>query len=551
MTIKRPLLTLGALITGLVIATSPLTVPQAAQAAYSKTSFIMGGDLGMLHEIETRGGVFKKDGVADDPVEILADSGMNLARLRLWVDPYTASGQAYGGGTNDLATTIAMAQRAKAEGMGILLDFHLSDWWADPGTQTIPKAWRGLTYAQLKTAVHDYTNDVIDQMRAAGVVPNIVQMGNEISSGVLWDFGRIGNGVSDFTQLAGLLTAGITGVKDAQLTGEKIEIALHLDQGGDNALYRWWFDGVTAKNVPFDIIALSYYPFWHGTMGQLAYNLNDLSARYGKDVLIVETAYGWTLGDGDGLINSFYTTEEAAGGYPATVAGQTAFLRDLRDIVKAVPNNRGRGLIWWEPTWLPVPGANWGSEAGKTDNGDTGILSNPWDNQTLFDWNGEALDTLDVFGETAPTNLVKNGGFESNGYTSTPSNWGVWAQVAADKDAVSTQSPAVVGTYKLNFWKATAYTASVYQTKTSLPSGTYRLSAWVLNSGGQNSAYLYAKRYGGTEKQAAFPVSATDWKRVSIDVQVTSGILEFGVYTNAKAGNWLNIDDVRLVRTGP
>ncbi|HWV47969.1 MAG TPA: glycosyl hydrolase 53 family protein [Microbacterium sp.] len=510
----------------------------------------MGGDLGMLQEVETLGGQFSQNGVVGDPVEILADAGMNVARLRLWVDPYTAAGEPYGGGTNDLATTIAMAQRAKAQGMGVLLDFHLSDWWADPGTQTIPKSWQGQSYSQLKTTVHDYTNDVIDQMRAAGVVPDIVQMGNEIPAGILWDHGRIGNGVSDFTQLAELLTAGINGVKEAQASGEDIEIALHLDHGGDNALYRWWFDGITAKNVPFDIIALSYYPFWHGTMGQLANNLNDISARYDKDVLIVETAYGWTLGDGDGLSNSFYTAEESTGGYPATVAGQTAFLRDLRDIVRAVPNGHGRGLIWWEPTWLPVAGANWGSEAGKIDNGDTGVLSNPWDNQTLFDWNGEALSTLDVFGETPPPNLAINGGFEQDGYTSTPTGWGVWTQNAVDTNAVFTQDPAVVGTYKLSFWKASAYTASAYQVKSGLASGTYRVSAWVLSSGGQNSAYLYAKGYGSAEQQAAVPASSTDWQRVSIDVHVTNGNLEFGIYTNANAGNWVNVDDVKLVRIG-
>lgn len=538
--------TMTALVGGVLVAGA---TPAAAD--YQEGQFIMGGDLGMLQEVEGLGGEFTQNGVAGDPVEILADGGMNLARLRLWVDPYTADGDPYGGGTNDLATTIAMAQRAKAQGMGIMLDFHLSDWWADPGDQTIPKAWRGQTYTQLLTTVHDYTNDVIDQMRAAGVVPDIVQMGNEIPGGILWDHGRIGNGVSDFTQLAALLTAGIDGVKDAQLIGENIEIALHLDHGGDNALYRWWFDGITAKNVPFDIIALSYYPFWHGTMGDLAVNLNDISARYDKDVLIVETSYGWTLGDGDGLSNSFYTTEEATGGYPASVAGQMAFLRDLRDLVRSVPGGHGRGLIWWEPAWLPVPGANWGTEAGKIDNNDTGTLSNPWDNQTLFDWNGEALDTLDVFGETPPANLVVNGGFEQDGYTSTPTGWGVWTQNPSDANAVFTQDPAVVGTYKLTMWKAAAYTASIYQVRSGLPSGTYRVSAWVLNGGGQPSAYLYAKGHGGVEQRANLPVSAADWKRVTLDVAVTTGTLELGVYSRANAGNWINVDDVRLVRIGP
>lgn len=289
-----------------------------ATAAFDPDDFAMGGDLGMIHEIESLGGQFSRGGVVGDPIDIMGDAGMNLARLRLWVDPYTATGEPYGGGTNDLATTIATAQRAKAAGMDILLDFHLSDWWADPGTQTLPKAWRELSYPQLLSTVRQYTEDVIDAMRGAGVLPDMVQMGNEIPGGILWDHGRVGNGVSDFTQLTELLEAGISGVDAALRPGEDIEIVLHLDHGGDNALYRWWFDAITAAGVPFDIIGLSYYPFWHGTMGELAANLNDVSARYGKDVLVVETAYGWTLGDGDGLGNSFYTAEELTGGYPAS-----------------------------------------------------------------------------------------------------------------------------------------------------------------------------------------------------------------------------------------
>lgn len=540
----------SALITAAALVLVGAALPATRAAAVEPDGFVMGGDLGMIHEVESLGGTFSRGGVVGDPIDIMGDAGMNLARLRLWVDPYTVTGEPYGGGTNDLATTISTAQRAKAAGMDILLDFHLSDWWADPGTQTVPKAWRGLTYSQLVSTVRAYTEDVIDAMRAAGVLPDMVQMGNEIPGGILWDHGRVGNGVSDFTQLAGLLKAGIAGVDASLRTGEDIEIVLHLDHGGDNALYRWWFDAITAQGVPFDIIGLSYYPFWHGTMGQLAVNLNDISARYDKDVLIVETAYGWTLGDGDGLGNSFYTAEAATGGYPASVVGQTAFLRDLRDIVRAVPDGRGRGLIWWEPGWLPVPGANWGTEAGKIDNDDPGVLSNPWDNQTLFDWSGAALPTLDVFGETPPTNLAVNGGFEQDGYTNEPTGWGVWSPGGAHANAVFTQDPAVVGALKLTFWKSTAYTASIYQTLGGLPSGLYRVSAWTLNSGGQSSAYLYAKNSGVPERQAALPVSPNDWTRVSLEVPVTNGTLEFGFYSEAAGGTWLNIDDVRVERIG-
>jgi arabinogalactan endo-1,4-beta-galactosidase len=521
-------------------------------AAAVRSDFIMGVDVGMLGEVEDLGGQFYDDGVQGDALDIMANHGANMVRLRLWNDPYDAAGDPYGGGTNDLASTIAMAQRAKAQGMDVLLDFHLSDWWADPGTQTKPKAWQNLSYTDLKTAVHDYTESVINAMEAAGAKPDMVQMGNEISSGVLWEDGRIGGTVSDFTQLGELLSAGIDGVNDA---ASGIEIALHLDMGGDNSLYQWWFDGITAEGVDFDVIALSYYPFWHGTMGELKQNLNDISERYSKDVLIVETAYGWTTADGDGLGNSFYTAEEAAGGYTASVQGQIDFLRDLREIVADVPDDRGRGIIWWEPTWLPVEGANWGTEAGKADNGDTGTLSNPWDNQTLFDWDGNALATLDVFGETASTqrvNLLTNGSFEANGaYTNTPTGWTVVSANSSYANATYTSDAwAAHGDWTLNHYWASAYTVSLYQNKTGLTNGTYTLSGWVLSGGGQSSVYMYAKNYGGTERQVAIPTSASAWTYVSIEgIQVTNGQIRVGFWDAANAGNWLNIDDVKLYRT--
>lgn len=532
-----------------IAATAAIVATGGPSAGATVDDFIMGVDVGMLGEVEELGAEFTSDGVPGDALEILAAGGATTVRLRLWNDPYDAEGNPYGGGTNDLARTIELAQRADALGMDVLLDIQLSDWWADPGTQTKPKAWRTLSSDELVTAVHDYVQESVGAMAAAGVAPSIVQIGNEISAGVLWDDGKVGDRNEDFTRLGQLLQAGVDGAREA-VPG--VETALHLDMGGDNALYRWWFDGITDAGVDFDIIALSYYPFWHGTMGELKVNLNDISARYDKDVLIVETAYGWTTEDGDGLGNSFYLTEEATGGYPASVDGQSDFLRDLREVVADVPGGRGRGVIWWEPTWLPVEGANWGTEAGKVDNDDSGTLNNPWDNQTLFDWSGEALDTIDVFGEgPGRENLLVNGSFESDGYTNTPTGWGVWSEDAADADATFTSDAwSPHGAFTLNHWKDTAYTASVYQVRSGLPDGTYTLSAWVLNGGGQNSAYLYAKGYGGGELQATLPVDGSDWEYVSIEgIEVTSGSIEVGVYDDANAGNWLNVDDVKLYRT--
>lgn len=546
----------GSLLLSLIIL-SITTISHQAQAdednqirehSYS-ADFIMGGDVSMLYEVENLGGKFYDDGIQKDALEILSSNGMNYVRLRLWVDPYDSLGNPYGGGTNDLDTTILLAKRAKANGMNILLDIHLSDFWADPGTQTKPKAWENLSYTQLKNQVYNYTNGVIIAFKNEGVLPEMVQVGNEITSGILWDDGKVGDGQGDFTQLTELLSSGISGIRDALVVGEDIEIVLHIDHGGDNDLYRWWFDAMTVHEVEYDIIGLSYYPFWHGTMGELQYNLNDISKRYEKDVMIVETSYAFTLDDGDGLGNSFFENEESIGGYPASPQGQVSFMRDLREILHDVPNERGRGIFWWEPTWLPVQGANWGTEAGKLYNDDSGLLSNPWDNQTLFDFNGNALETLSVFNEDISSNLVWNHDFELDGWTNTPSDWGVWAESPTDYDAIIVEEPGITGEYKLTHWKDSAYTVSTYQVLTDLEDGNYSFSAWVLNSGGQNDVYLYAKNYGGNELQASLPVSPTKWVKVKIDdILVTNGHCEVGVISYANANTWMNMDNVKFTK---
>lgn len=519
-------------------------------AVSNSDEFIMGGDVSMLQEVEELGGVFYEDGVEKDALTILNSNGMNYVRLRLWVvDPYDAQGNPYGGGTNDLETTISLAKRAKNLGMGIVLDLHYSDFWADPGTQTKPKAWQNLSYADLKNEVYQYSNNVIEMFKQENVMPEIVQVGNETTSGILWDEGEVGANNNDFTQLAELFSAGISGIHDAIDNNDDVEIMLHLDHGGDNNLYRWWFDEVTNLGVDFDIIGLSYYPFWHGTMGELHYNMNDISQRYNKDVMIVETSYAFTLDDGDGLGNSFYEKEENIGGYQATPQGQIEFMRDLREIVEDIPNDRGRGIFCWEPTWIPVEGANWGTEAGKLYNDDDGLLSNPWDNQTLFDFNGHVLESASLFSNSTPDNLVENHDFEQDGWTNEPSHWEVWTEDDDDRDAVFVESPGINGNYKLTHWNDNDYTVSTYQTINGLDDGEYTFSAWVLNSGGQDDVYIYAKNFGGKELQTKMPTSQEKWVKIEInDIQVTNGQCEIGIISYANAGNWMNIDNIKFYK---
>lgn len=369
--------------------------------------FVKGADVSILKEVEDLGGEFYLGQDRKDVFEILQIKGMNTVRLRLWVNPYDEEGKPYMGGTNDLETTIELAKRAKAHGMQFMLDFHYSDFWADPKKQDKPKAWRSYTGERLEEEVYRYTREVLEVCRLCDVLPDLVQIGNETTNGMLWPEGKTptyhpeeqrfaeteaGEWDKSYNSLAALLKAGVRAAREAG----PMKIILHLDAGGQNLLYRTWFDEMSKRNVDFDIIGLSYYPIWHGGLEDLRFNLEDISARYNKEVLIVETAYGHTT---ESLSGADIFTEEMSriGGYPPTLEGQGQFLHELMETVRNVPNGKGLGVVYWEPAWLPVKGSSWASLAGMEYGKDVSAMGNHWANQGLFDFKGKALDSLDVF----------------------------------------------------------------------------------------------------------------------------------------------------------
>ncbi|MQM27766.1 glycoside hydrolase family 53 protein [Glycomyces albidus] len=365
-----------------------------------------GADVSMTAELESLGARFRAGGTERDLFALLAENGVNWIRLRLWVDPRDESGEPYMGGTNDLATTVALARRARAAGQRVLLDLHYSDFWTDPKKQSAPKAWRGLTGAGLEARVHDWTAEVLAALDEAGAAPEMVQVGNEITNGMLWPEGRTPRFLdaerrferedpAAFDRLAGLIKAGAAAVRES---GDA-KVMVHLDFGGANELYRGWFDQAAARGLDFDAIGLSYYPYWHGTQDDLGANLNDLAVRYGKDLAVVETAYAWTAAQPEGH-HQVFTAKLAEGcGYDVSPEGQAAFLRDLYAVVAAVPEGRGLGVVYWEPAWLPVAGTTWASRAGM-EYGDDVVdeAGSSWANQALFDFEGNALPSLRALG---------------------------------------------------------------------------------------------------------------------------------------------------------
>jgi arabinogalactan endo-1,4-beta-galactosidase len=371
----------------------------------------MGTDVSMLRQIELSGGKYYVNGVEEDCLKILKDHGVNWIRLRIWVDPTDKNGNGLGGGNNDLEKTIEIAARAKKSGLKVLIDFHYSDWWADPGTQNKPRAWEGLDGTALQQAVYDYTAEVIQSLVKAHAAPDMVQLGNEINGGMLWPDGKVwqegDNPIGGYDGLAALLNQGIRAVRDNDPHGDnpakRISIMIHLANGGNNDLYHTVFDALTGRGVEYDMIGLSYYSYWHGPMADLISNMNDISARYNKPVIIAETAYAFTVDAGDGQANLYGDGLQETGGYEATLLGQATAMRDLMAVVAQVPDGKGMGIFYWEPEWIPVEGAGW-----KTDEGDT------WENQAMFDFNGNALPSLNVFhlvrpeegGESVPAAIM-------------------------------------------------------------------------------------------------------------------------------------------------
>ncbi len=349
--------------------------------------FIKGMDISVQQEIEQLGAKYFDDGKEGDVIQILSDYNVNKVRLRLWNNPYDADNKPYGGGTNDLSATIQIARRAAQRGMGLLLDLHYSDFWADPTTQVKPKVWQSLTGEALEEAVYRYTLETLTELDSNGVLPDMVQIGNETTNGLLWPDGHYDNTKT----MVNLLAAGIRAVKDVN---PDIRTMIHLDWGGDNALYRRWFDGIAEAALDFDIIGMSYYPFWHGTLDQLVFNMNDISSRYNKDVLIAETAFPFTTEQINSEVMIF--TDEHANSVPYTIdpSGQREFMLDLMNAIQSVDHHRGIGFFYWEPTWINIMQARWATEEGKKYLGKDSVSGNVWANLTLFDFEGNTLPAL-------------------------------------------------------------------------------------------------------------------------------------------------------------
>ena len=290
--------------------------------------YAIGADLSFMKQAEESGFTFKEEGQVKPCLEIFKDHGYNWIRLRLFHTPARLP--------NDLEYTIALALDAKQMGYKFLLDYHYSDTWADPGKQFIPKAWEEKSHDQLVQAVFEYTRSTMLAFRDSGVFPDMVQVGNEISNGMLWPDGKLPDNWDNFAEL---VQAGINGVQASCGNKPCPEIMIHIDKGGDRQFTEYWFNKFHTYGIKYDVIGQSYYPWWHGNLLQLRECLNFTALAYEKNIIVVEAAYNWTPTEYIDTIAPF----------PESPEGQRAYLEEVNRIVLDVPDNRGCGVFWWEP----------------------------------------------------------------------------------------------------------------------------------------------------------------------------------------------------------
>jgi arabinogalactan endo-1,4-beta-galactosidase len=358
--------------------------------------FIFGADVSTVFAMENSGVKFYDfQGKEQDVFKTLSEAGVNYIRARVWNDPYDSKGRSYGGGNCDVRNAAAIAARAKKYGLKLLVDFHYSDFWADPGKQMVPKAWANMEVEEKAAALEQFTADALKEIGKSGDI-GMVQLGNETNSAM--------SGETKWMDISVLMNAGARAVRKYN---KNIKIAVHFanpEQGRyvNNAQYLKNF------NVDYDVFASSYYPYWHGTLENLTAQLAMIRERYGKETLIAETAYVYTEEDGDGFSNTM--SDPRGQPYPFSVYGQA---RSLRNVIAAAADAGAIGVFYWEPAWIPVGadynsnsvkweqfGSGWAaSYAGEYDPKDAGMWygGNAVDNQALFDFSGHPLPSLNVF----------------------------------------------------------------------------------------------------------------------------------------------------------
>ena len=361
-------------------------------------NIIKGMDVSSLISEENAGvKYYDKDGNEADMLSVIADAGFNWARVRVWNDPYDADGNGYGGGNNDIDTCVEIGKRATANNLKLLVDFHYSDFWADPDKQYAPKAWEGMDIDAKVDAIYDYTKESLNKLKDADVNVGMVQIGNETNSYFC--------GESNWINITALMSSAAKAIREVN---PDALIAIHFTDPERVASYQNYLMILDNYDVDYDVFATSYYPYWHGTLENLTSILKVAADEYGKLVMVAETSYAYDPNDMDEWTNTIGNGATVVQNYSYTVNGQAREMRDVMDAVVQV-GDRGIGVFYWEGGWIPVPkdddtrqnkwekyGCGWASKYA----GDYDKDAAEWyggcsvDNQALFDSDGKPLASL-------------------------------------------------------------------------------------------------------------------------------------------------------------
>ncbi|WP_247951964.1 glycoside hydrolase family 53 protein [Streptococcus oralis] len=530
------------------------------------SDFIKGADISTLIAQEESGvRYYDENGNEKDLITILAENGVNYVRVRIWNNPYDDKGHGYGAGNSDLSKAIAIGKRATAAGMRVLVDFHYSDFWADPGRQVSPKAWANMTIDEKSKALYQFTKESLNTLRASGVDVGMVQVGNETTSS-----GMAGEAGDERYQL---FKAGTQAVRDVD---KSILITLHFTNPEKKSTILYYAEKLKENQIDYDVFATSYYSFWHGSLENLSSVLTEIREKYGKQTLIAETSYAYTLEDGDGQKNVIKSDQQTKnGGYPPTVQGQA---NNLRDVIATSQSAGALGVFYWEPAWIPVGkadrnsnlpiweqyGSGWASSYAisydpNVDESNYG--GSEWDNQALFDFNGKALQSLKVFKfvntgyGTVPekkdnqnrekededtTNLLQNGSFEEENLEAYKISQ---SYVERQNDTPKT------GQYALHFWSDKSIDYQVEQAVTLEP-GTYRFSIQMQGdkTGSSERIFSYVRFNDTTSEGNQLHLEGyAIWKESFVEFKLTEKTqVNVGLSVTADAGAWGTTDDWKL-----
>ena len=378
-------------------------------------NFIMGMDASCVPALEASGVTYYDHaGTQKDVYQILSENGINYIRVRVWNDPFDANGKGYGGGNCDIQNAISIGKRATQYGMKLLVNFHYSDFWADPGKQMSPKAWENMSIDQKSDALYTYTKDCLQKLNAAGVDVGMVQIGNETNGALC---GEKSSALGGWKRISQLLNAGAKAVREVC---PNALVAVHFTNPEKAGTYESYGKNLADYQVDYDVFASSYYPYWHGTLENLAAVLSNIATAYGKKVMVAETSYAYTAANTDYFSNTVGSGLKS--NYPFTVQGQADH---IRDVIDTVANINGIGVFYWEGTWISVGGKSYSENAVLWEKYGSGWASSyaaqydpqdagKWyggcavDNQALFDKDGNALESLKVFALVRTGNRIEN-----------------------------------------------------------------------------------------------------------------------------------------------